>query len=340
MAGPLTGVACGLYVLFKGAFGGGLGEACIALDEDEGGSLLGAAVFLFEILLGRDNELGCLRASTLPVAATLLMDAYLMIAILFGTNMLIALLVKSLDSKHEQQATNYMYFSALQLVSWCRAPVVPMPFALLGFPYTASLYGFSYFSIAYRKCFAKCSWAVTGVPGFESQGDDLDPSRVSEVPVLKAQMMAYLHERAGDLADSGKWRMQVGSQLSALDEKLVLLTKQQAKSAELGPIVQHLFSQQLLFAQHQEHMSGQMTQVIEQLATLTTDDQKQKEQLSKEMVQMAREQAERLEKQLVRHTLDDTAVLLSRLSSLSSKLEQQLSRPGGGGGAGATPTQY
>ena len=87
----------GLLELYKGVDAGGLGEDCVVLDDgfwrtsgsDEAGdndagssnivlqmitSKFRAVVFLFEIMLGSDNSLSCLRGSTYPTVAATLMN--------------------------------------------------------------------------------------------------------------------------------------------------------------------------------------------------------------------------------------------------------------------------
>ena len=94
-----------------------------------------STVAFFEILLGSDNELGCLRASTHPLASVLFMDGFLVMIVLVGSNMLIALMAKTFDIHHEQQETNYMFLTSLLTTSWAKKGVVPPPFAVLRLPY-------------------------------------------------------------------------------------------------------------------------------------------------------------------------------------------------------------
>ena len=74
-SGTLIASACGLAVLYKGSAAGGLGEECAILDDEEGGGVLKTIVFFFEVMLGSDNQLGCLRESTHPVTAAIVMDS-------------------------------------------------------------------------------------------------------------------------------------------------------------------------------------------------------------------------------------------------------------------------
>ena len=62
------------------------------------------------------------------------MNAYLLLAVLLGTNMLIALMAKTFDVIYEQQGVNFMYLRARTCMSWDEAPLVCSPIIILAWP--------------------------------------------------------------------------------------------------------------------------------------------------------------------------------------------------------------
>lgn len=76
--GSLLGFSWSFYALFKRGpqeeASNGLEEGCAVLRSNDGFGVFGAALFLFEILLGSDNQLDCLRASPHASLAAGIMD--------------------------------------------------------------------------------------------------------------------------------------------------------------------------------------------------------------------------------------------------------------------------
>ena len=261
--GVLVGFACGMVTLFKGSHAGGLGEDCTVFDdgwmevssgenvsrgedldsdgvEAEGGGFMQSAILLFEIMLGSDNQLDCLRESTHPVTSVIFMDAFLIGAVLLGTNMLIALMAKTFDVFYEHQVQNFMFLSAMLTASWSKASAVPPPFAVLGLPYFACT----------RLCkavAAVCAWccpwlykAVAAVSAWccpwwcdrngghgrlEEEQDDKRLEGMPTVAQLKAKMEEYLSERDGE---DDRWRMHMAEQQA----KLLQLAEQLAQAKQ------------------------------------------------------------------------------------------------------------
>ena len=166
--------------------------------------------------------------------------ADLILVVLLGTNMLIARMSKTFDSiyvrppaparnprdlthpsplspRQEQMNINYMYLTALIVVSWSQAPVVPPPFAVLGLPYLLSARGFSFL---YRICCSKCSWASAEAATYKTHEDEAETLPAEDVPTLKAKMEAYLEERAGEQGEDDKWRTQVAKQQAQMAKQL------------------------------------------------------------------------------------------------------------------------
>lgn len=153
-----------------------------------------------------------MRNSAHPTAAVLVMDIFLILAVLLGTNMLIALMTKSFDVIYEQQGINYMYLSALTTISWSNAPVVTPPFWLLGLPYYASRRGLS---LAWETCCVQCPWVVASSgEGKASQYGDVDAEEggamaddgALSVTKLRLKMQAYVDEQFGEQGESERWR--------------------------------------------------------------------------------------------------------------------------------------
>uniref|UniRef100_A0A7S2CGW5 Ion transport domain-containing protein n=1 Tax=Haptolina brevifila TaxID=156173 RepID=A0A7S2CGW5_9EUKA len=199
----------------------------IQIDKESGvlGSMRGlmdTIVFLFEIMLGSSNQIQCFRESAHPMTGALFMDSFLVLAVLLGTNMLIALMAKTFDIIYEQQETNYLYLTALTTVAWQQAPVVPPPLALLGLPYLAMR----------CFCFSPCPCsksATTYEKHTAEEGDELP-----NVPALMRKMEKYLVEHEGDQGEDDKWRTRLATKLAAIHTKL----EEQSKDLEkVGALV-------------------------------------------------------------------------------------------------------
>lgn len=154
IGGLLAGFACGLYALLKAsrsrsvsspftgngtrgrALGGGEARAaggtssetvdggqerCSALDASPGASLIfELGLGLFQTMLGSDDDLindACLRSSDSPLVGTLFMDAYLVLAVLLGTNMLIALMAKSACQAALKLRSNHGFLGRPRMLS-------------------------------------------------------------------------------------------------------------------------------------------------------------------------------------------------------------------------------
>ena len=75
------------------AFPGGDPDDCMAVYVSLGGSTMWRSlILLWEIVLGGDLHLGCLRESVHSYVATALMYAYLIISVVLLLNMLIAMM--------------------------------------------------------------------------------------------------------------------------------------------------------------------------------------------------------------------------------------------------------
>eukprot|EP00900_Chrysochromulina_parva_P017556 jgi/Chrpa1/25801/Chrysochromulina_OHIO_Genome00001615-RA len=179
-------------------------------DEDEGrraGMLwhVGVSVVaLFEIMLGSDNPIGCLRASTQPITAPAFMIAYLVVAVLLGTNMLIALMAKTFDLIHEQQMPNFMYLSTLLYLVWSDESPVPAPLLLLRIVF---------YDLGRLAAFAATNKGSVGTTIYFRPLAVVPP-----VPVLKEAMEEYLKSCEGGQGEDDKWRsnmLKQGSRIAA-----------------------------------------------------------------------------------------------------------------------------
>ena len=234
--------------------GGKSGSSADSSGEDDSGSgimvsassavtsieiYIRSTVAFFEILLGSDNQLGCLRASTHPLASVLFMDGFLVMIVLVGSNMLIALMAKTFDIHHEQQETNYMFLTSLLTASWANKGVVPPPFAVLGLPYLL----------------ISSTLSCTRSPGAHAwkkmhtseEGEDTDEAKDSAEYLMRTQkepdsltvreihekMKKYLKERVGDQGEDDKYRTQMAREQAHIKTELAeLRTELNAKVCE------------------------------------------------------------------------------------------------------------
>jgi len=131
IVGPMFGFAAAFVTLYKGELGAVGSDECGAFEA----GVLGAWEALFEILLGSDNQLGCLYDSTHSASGPLLMVLFLVLVVLLGLNMLIAIMAKTFDGMYENMVGNFMQLTTLLVINWEQAPIVPPPLRLLAVPY-------------------------------------------------------------------------------------------------------------------------------------------------------------------------------------------------------------
>lgn len=87
-----------------------LSEDCERLGE----GLVSGITVLFEVVLGNTAPLACMRAGPGDTTtAVVLMDLFLVVGVLLGTNMLIALMAKRFDLMYENQKMHYMYVAVI-----------------------------------------------------------------------------------------------------------------------------------------------------------------------------------------------------------------------------------
>eukprot|EP00966_Prymnesium_polylepis_P089088 2062050-Prymnesium_polylepis.2 len=187
-------------------------------------------------------------------------------------------MAKTFDTVYEQMGSNYMYLSALIVVTWSRAPVVPPPFAVLGLPYMAAQHGFSLGH--YRKCCSRCPWALTegDYASQEDEEDNAPKMEVSTVPELKEKMEAYVAECAGEQGEDDKWRTQMAKQQARMERQQVKLTsnvqQQVERVAKLqADAVQAARQQADRAAKQVKDMQEQMAKHQREVITLLRDNQ-------------------------------------------------------------------
>ena len=88
---------------------------------------------LLQLVLGSDSELAhCLQGHAL---APVVLDAFRALVILMALNMLIAQMSTTYERIRERLATNFMFLTAMVVVSTMNAAHVPPPFTMLSWPY-------------------------------------------------------------------------------------------------------------------------------------------------------------------------------------------------------------
>ena len=198
-----------------------------------------STVAFFEILLGSDNQLGCLRASTHPLASVLFMDGFLVMIVLVGSNMLIALMAKTFDIHHEQQETNYMFLTSLLTASWANKGVVPPPFAVLGLPYLLISSTLSCTRSPGAHAWKKMRTSEEGEDTYEAKDSPEYLMRTQKEPdsltvrEIHEKMKKYLKERVGDQGEDDKYRTQMAREQAHIKTELAeLRTELNAKVCE------------------------------------------------------------------------------------------------------------
>ena len=110
-----------------------LGDDCAALDGGADGTIASAVVFLFEVLLGSDNQLGCLREHNLYLA-WLIQGVNITVSVVLLLNMLIASMSTTFNNNDEVGDVNYAFCYSQLVQSAGNMPVAPAPFNLIGLP--------------------------------------------------------------------------------------------------------------------------------------------------------------------------------------------------------------
>ena len=96
---------------------------------------------LLQLVLGGDAELShCLSGHAL---APIVLDAFRALVILMALNMLIAQMSTTYERIRERLATNFMFLTALVVVSTMNHSHVPPPFTMLSWPYHLVKFGAS-----------------------------------------------------------------------------------------------------------------------------------------------------------------------------------------------------
>jgi len=241
IAGTLVGFGCGFVALFKSSTVT-LGDDCAVLDDGKGSSgVAGVVVFLLEVMLGSDNQLGCLRDSE-SVMAVIFMDCYLLIAVLLGCNMLIALMAKTFDVVYEQQGVNFMYLSALLTSAWLEAGVVPPPLTLLGVPYLLFAW------IQGKLCTCSFQKLEEEAAGEENHTASSLKVRIPSIHVLRESMLRCVEEHAGQEDANEKWRTSLVKQVAQVAAQVAAIKDEQLRQAtrvmeELAKVKEQLVEQ-------------------------------------------------------------------------------------------------
>ena len=241
-----------------------------------------STVAFFEILLGSDNELGCLRASTHPLASVLFMDGFLVMIVLVGSNMLIALMAKTFDIHHEQQETNYMFLTSLLTASWANKGVVPPPFAVLGLPYLLISSTLSCTRSPGAHVWKKMHTSEEGEDTYEAKDSPEYLMRTQKEPdsltvrAIHEKMKKYLKERVGDQGEDDKYRTQMAreqAQIKAELAELVISVKQQqtemlmqqaeAMKQQLQTLASKMLENQAVMMEQQAEAMKQQLQALD-----------------------------------------------------------------------------
>jgi len=232
-----------------------------------------STVAFFEILLGSDNQLGCLRASTHPLASVLFMDGFLVMIVLVGSNMLIALMAKTFDIHHEQQETNYMFLTSLLTASWANKGVVPPPFAVLGLPYLLISSTLSCTRSPGAHAWKKLHTSEEGEDTYEAKDSPEYLMRKHKtVREIHEKMKKYLKERVGDQGEDDKYRTQMAREQAQIKVELAELKQQQtemmmqqaeAMKQQLQTLASKILENQAVMMEQQAEAMKQQLQALD-----------------------------------------------------------------------------
>jgi ankyrin repeat protein len=138
----LLGFAAGLIALFSGPPPSGFvyapADDCIAPDE-ELSTFWSALLLLWEGGLTGEAYFECVRQSSSPIAAPILMYLFQIFVGLLMVNMLIAMMAKTFDNVAEAQEVNYMFLFAQTAAEWRKQPRAPPSIGLLSMPWQLSM---------------------------------------------------------------------------------------------------------------------------------------------------------------------------------------------------------
>ena len=232
-----------------------------------------STVAFFEILLGSDNQLGCLRASTHPLASVLFMDGFLVMIVLVGSNMLIALMAKTFAILHEQQETNYMFLTSLLTVSWANKGAVPPPFAVLGLPYLLISSTLSCTRSPGAHAWKKLHTSEEGEDTYEAKDSPEYLMRKHKtVREIHEKMKKYLKERVGDQGEDDKYRTQMAREQAQIKVELAELKQQQtemmmqqaeAMKQQLQTLASKILENQAVMMEQQAEAMKQQLQALD-----------------------------------------------------------------------------
>mmetsp|Transcript_24125 Transcript_24125/g.64718 ORF Transcript_24125/g.64718 Transcript_24125/m.64718 type:complete len:1127 (-) Transcript_24125:291-3671(-) len=137
----LVGAASGMVVLFGSSASlttdaEPLSEDCTVFDvRSPSGGALASMLYLFEISLGSDNPLGCLRESSFPVWAPAMMNFNLFVTLVVMVNVLIAQMAKTFDRVFEKSVLNFQFLKVRITLDAMAGSSVPAVLRFLSLPY-------------------------------------------------------------------------------------------------------------------------------------------------------------------------------------------------------------
>ena len=131
---------------------------------------------------------------------------------------------------------------------------------------------------ARARVHAKCPWVGDDDAPYAPQKDEEEPLSVDDVPTLRAKMLAYVEERAGEQGEDDKWRTQMAKQQARMERQQVKLTsnvqQQVERVAKLqADAVQAARQQADRAAKQVKDMQEQMAKHQREVITLLRDNQ-------------------------------------------------------------------
>jgi hypothetical protein len=223
LVGVIFGFASALLVAVRGS-GSLLSDECGYLDEEaEGGGLLATAEVLTELMLGRSIDHECLKQSSHPIWAPLIMNGFRAISVVLALNMLIAQMATSYEKCRERLGTSVVFQSSLLMLSWFQQPVVPAPLRILGLPYLLLVALYRLPSATARLCcrglrVLSSEWWYE--PFQSESAPPAGPTIAATAAVLREAAKEYLATCADErIAEDERWRARIAKELVKLKKQ-------------------------------------------------------------------------------------------------------------------------
>jgi len=230
LVGVIFGFAGALIVAVRGATKT-LTDECGYLNEQlEGGGLLATVEALIELLLGHNIDVyECLKVSSQPMWAPLIMNGFRAIGVVLTLNMLIAQMVATYEKTRERLGISFKFQSSILMLSWFQKhSAVPAALRILSLPYFLLLALYQLPAIAMRL-FSRClrrmanDWSASRwlYDQFHPESPTPEsPPIAATAATLREAATKHLKKCLGErTAEDDRWRARIAKELVELKEQ-------------------------------------------------------------------------------------------------------------------------